>query len=159
TTMMTVMFFPETAMIAMTAMSSKALVYMKESFSHRTLVLYEATALRESREKDEGDMTSYFLRSLLSEGRLVYPVTVRDKTEGFVTRTIVKEGPTNCIVTTTSLSLHSENETRMLTIPTNDTAIQTRAVMLRVAQGQQQEPDLYAWRDLQLWLEHAEHRV
>src|SRR5262249_15461917 len=94
-----------------------------------------------------------------SEGRLVYPVTIRDKTEGFVTKTIVKEGPTNCIVTTTSLSLHSENETRMLTIPTNDTATQTRAVMLRVAQGQQQEPDLQAWRDLQLWLEQAEHRV
>jgi phage/plasmid primase-like uncharacterized protein len=160
TTMITVKFFPDTAAIAMTAMSSKALVYMKEEFSHRTLVLYEATALRESREKDDGDMTSYFIRSLLSEGRIVYSVTVRDKHERFVTRTIVKEGPMNCIVTTTSLSLHGENETRMLSIPTNDTQAQTKAVMLRVAQGaSQQAPDLRDWHALQLWLEQAEHRV
>jgi phage/plasmid primase-like uncharacterized protein len=159
TTTMTLKFFPETAVIAMTAMSSKALVYMKDSFAHRTLVLYEAVAMRESREKDDGDMTAYFIRTLLSEGRIVYPVTVRDKDEGFVTKTIVKEGPTNCIVTTTSLSLHGENETRMLAIPTNDTAEQTKAVMVRVAQGQPQEPDLGAWLDLQRWLEQADHRV
>lgn len=102
---------------------------------------------------------AYFIRTLLSEGRIVYPVTVRDKNEGFVTKTIVKEGPTNCIVTTTSMSLHGENETRMLAIPTNDTAEQTKAVMVSVAKGQPQDQDLGAWLDLQRWLEQAEHRV
>ena len=58
-------------------MSERALVYSTEEYAHRTLVVYEVTALREG---VEDDLTSYFIRSLLSEGRFVYPVTVRTKT-------------------------------------------------------------------------------
>jgi len=42
-------------------MSEKALVYMKEDFAHRTLVLYEAVALREEREKTESNQTAYIV--------------------------------------------------------------------------------------------------
>ena len=59
--------FPASAVIVMTAMSEHALIYMRESFAHRTLVLYEATALREGREKNEGNQTAMFIRTLLSE--------------------------------------------------------------------------------------------
>jgi hypothetical protein len=48
--------FPSSAV--MTAMSEHALIYMRQSFAHRTLVLYEATALREGREKNEGNQTA-----------------------------------------------------------------------------------------------------
>jgi hypothetical protein len=71
--------FPASAVIVMTAMSEHALIYMRESFAHRTLVLYEATALREGREKNEGNQTAMFIRTLLSEGRLVYPTVQKDK--------------------------------------------------------------------------------
>ena len=60
-------------------MSERALVYSPEQYSHRTLIVYEVVALREG---VEDDMTSYFVRSLLSEGRINYPVTVRDKDGG-----------------------------------------------------------------------------
>ena len=100
-------FFPDASYIEMTAMSERALVYMKDDFSHRTLVLFEAVALREQREKTESNMTAYFVRSLLSEGRISYPVTVRDKDGNFTTKTIIKNGPTNLILTTTATSLHA----------------------------------------------------
>jgi hypothetical protein len=47
----TLKFFPEDAFIFMTAMSEKALVYDDRSFVHCTIVLVEAVALREQREK------------------------------------------------------------------------------------------------------------
>jgi phage/plasmid primase-like uncharacterized protein len=156
----TLKFFPDTALIKITAMSEKGLIYMREVFAHRTLVIYEATALREQREKNEGNLTAYLVRSLLSEGRISYPVTVRDKELGFVTKTIVKEGPTNCILTTTATELHGENETRMLSIPTNDTPQQTKAVMRRLAQGKSDAAiDFKPWHDLQEWLATQKNQV
>jgi hypothetical protein len=152
-------FFPLAAYIEMTAMSERALVYMKEDFAHRTLVLFEAVALREQREKTESNLTAYFVRSLLSEGRISYPVTVRDKDGGFVTKHIVKTGPTNIILTTTATSLHGENETRMISLPTNDSAAQTRAVLLQLAGGGSGAADLGEWHALYEWLRGAEHRV
>ncbi|WHZ27564.1 MAG: DNA primase [Nitrospira sp.] len=159
TTETTLKFFPATAYISMTAMSERALIYMKDDFQHRTLVIFEAVALREEREKNESNLTAYFVRSLLSEGRIAYPVTVRDKQEGFVTKTIVKEGPTNVILTTTSTELHGENETRLLSLPTNDSPEQTKAVMRRLAEGMSHEVNVQEWHALQNWLAVAEHRV
>lgn len=159
TTETTLKFFPPTAYLTLTAMSERALIYMKDDFKHKTLVIFEAVALREEREKNENNLTAYFVRSLLSEGRISYPVTVRDKNEGFVTKTIVKEGPTNVILTTTATELHGENETRLLSIPTNDSQSQTRAVMLRLAEGRQRAIDLQEWHKLQDWLSKAECRV
>jgi hypothetical protein len=154
----TLKFFPRGAYIPMTAMSEHALVYMKEDFAHRTLVLFEAVALREQREKTESNLTAYFVRSLLSEGRISYPVTQRDRDGHFVTTTIVKNGPTNIVLTTTALSLHGENETRMLSLPTNDSAEQTRAVLRQLARPAE-VVDLDEWQQLQEWLESAERRV
>lgn len=45
-------FFPDDAVIVFTAMSQRALVYSKRDFQHRTLVVYEATGLREGAEDD-----------------------------------------------------------------------------------------------------------
>ena len=110
-------FFPDEAVITMTAMSERALIYMEDDFAHRTPVLFEAVALREEREKTESNLTAYIVRSLLSEGEIRYPVAGRDESGKTVTRWIVKKGPTNFIVTTTAASLHGENETRMLSLP------------------------------------------
>lgn len=156
----TLKFFPKTQYISMTAMSERALIYMKEDFKHRTLVIYEAVALQEQRETRESNLTAYFVRSLLSEGRIAYPVTVRDKDSGgFITKTIVKEGPTNIILTTTATELHVENETRLLSLPTDDSQEQTRAVMKRLAEGPAPNPDFTEWHALQIWLASAERRV
>ena len=149
-------FFPPEAYLEFTAMSERALVYSTEEYAHRTLVVYEVTALREG---VEDDMTSYFVRSLLSEGRIDYEVTVRGKDGGFTTKKIVKEGPTNLIFTTTKTRVHAENETRILSLATDDSREQTARVLLELADESNGDSDLEQWRDLQRWLADAEHRV
>jgi hypothetical protein len=86
-------FFPDEAVITMTAMSERALIYMEDDFVHRTLVLFEAVALREEREKTESNLTAYIVRSLLSEGEIRYPVAVRGADGKTVTDWIKKKGP------------------------------------------------------------------
>jgi hypothetical protein len=158
TTQTTAGFFPRAALIEMTGMSEKALVYSTESYEHRTIVLYEATALREAVE--DTNHTAYFVRSLLSEGRLEYPVTMRDRETGeYVTKTVVKNGPTNLIVTTTKTKVHAENETRLLTVNTDDSRDQTKRVLAALADERSSVVDLAEWHALQSWLQQAEHRV
>jgi len=153
-------FLPPSAFIEITAMSERALVYSTEDFRHRTLIVYEAVALREAREIAESNLTAYFIRSLLSEGRIAYPVTVRDKDGNHVTKVIVKEGPTNLVLTTTATRLHGENETRMISLPTDDSAEQTGRVLRRLAdEDEAPAVDFGPWHELQRWLEGAEHRV
>jgi 5S rRNA maturation endonuclease (ribonuclease M5) len=153
----TMRFFPREAVITMTAMSQRALIYSTEEYAHRTLVVYEAVALREG---VEDDLTSYYIRSLLSEGRIEYPVTVRDKEGSFTTKTIVKEGPTNLIVTTTQTQIHAENETRVLSITTDDSRDQTARVLRALAEETEPTVDLDEWVALQRWLAaHGERRV
>jgi hypothetical protein len=149
-------FFPSEAYLEFTAMSERALVYSPEQYSHRTLIIYEVVALREG---VEDDMTSYFVRSLLSEGRIKYPVTVRDKDGNFTTQTIIKEGPTNIIFTTTKTKVHAENETRILSLGTDDSREQTARVLRELADEGHGGSDLSEWQDLQRWLATAEHRV
>jgi Domain of unknown function (DUF3854) len=149
-------FFPPWSYLEFTAMSEKALVYSTEEYAHRTLVVYEVVALREG---VEDDMTSYFIRSLLSEGRIDYEVTVRDADGGFTTKHIVKEGPTNLIFTTTKTKVHAENETRILSLGTNDSREQTARVLREMADEGRKLGDLSVWQDLQRWLASAVHRV
>ncbi len=148
-------FFPSDAVIVFTAMSEKALIYSEQEFKNRTLVVYEITALREG---VEDDLTSYFVRSLLSEGRLDYEVTVRAKDGNYTTKRITKEGPTNLIFTTTKTRVHPENETRVLSLETDDSSAQTARVLLELAKdGALPKPA--EWIKLQRWLETADHEV
>jgi hypothetical protein len=65
---------------------------------------------------------------------------------------IIKQGPTNFIVTTTAASLHGENETRMLSLPTDDSAAQTTSIMKAIAVGQRPEADFSEWHALARWI-------
>jgi hypothetical protein len=69
-----------------------------------------------------------------------------------VPKLIEREGPTGLIVTTTSLRLHPENETRMLSLTVTDTREQTAAVFRALANAGSQGLDLSSWRALQAWL-------
>ncbi len=158
-----VRLFPEEAVYTMTAMSERALVYLDEDLAHRTIVLYEAAALREGREKAEDNQTAYIVRSLLSEGRIEYPTVVRGDDGTMRTIKLVKEGPTNLVTSTTSISLHPENETRMFSLPSDDTKAQTKAVMIGSADDDDLAdgtgPDLGDWLEFQRWLAGANRRV
>ena len=113
------------------------------------IVLYEVTGMREN---DDDDMTAYLVRTLLSEGRLDYEVTVKDQTGSPTTVHIVKEGPTGLIFTTTQATVHHENETRLLSLNTDDSNEQTTRVMMQLASEAVDDVELGRWHDLQHWL-------
>src|ERR1700719_1550305 len=141
----TLKFFPPQAFYALTAMSDRALAYSSEPLRHRHLVIYEAAGMA-------SEIATYLIRSLLSEGCLRYE-TVEKTRNGLVPRLIEREGPTGLIVTTTSLRLHPENETRMLSLTITDTHVQTAAVFRALAQETNRaEIDLTRWQALQTWL-------
>ena len=60
-------FFPPEAVYCVTAISDRALAYTEAELKHRFLVIFEAAGMM-------GEFASYLIRSLLSEGRLVYEV-------------------------------------------------------------------------------------
>jgi hypothetical protein len=108
------------------------------------LVIYESAGL-------QGEMASYLVRSLLSEGRINY-VTVERGKDGLRSRRITRQGPTGLITTTTAVNLHPENETRLISLTVTDTPEQTRAVMLAHAQPARSESDHAEWHEFQTWL-------
>lgn len=147
-------FFPGSAVYALSSMSEHALAYSTEPLSHRFLILYEAAGL-------ESDFASYLLRSLLSEGCIRYETVEKVKGAGLQPRLIEREGPTGLIVTTTQVSLHPENETRLLSVPANDTPEQTAKIIRMIAceDGDRGDGDLAEWRDLQNWIAGQDNRV
>ena len=145
-------FFPEEAYYLLTAMSERALAYGTEPLSHRFLVLFEAAGL-------ESDFASYLVRSLLSEGCVRYETVEKGKDGDMRARLVERAGPTGLIVSTTSVALHPENETRLLSLAATDTPDQTKLVLSRLADEDFDEPDFARWHDLQVWLSSAEHRV
>ena len=142
--------FPDEAVYVLTAMSEHALVYGSESLEHRMLVIYEASGLG-------SDTGSYLIRSLISEGCIKYDTVEQNESGVFETRHVERKGPTGLILTTTALSLHPENETRMLSVPSDDTQAHTRMIMdeiaIRAASGDAGviSPDP-AFPALQTWL-------
>jgi hypothetical protein len=136
--------FPPSAYYCLSAMSERALAYDTEPLGHRMLVIYESAGL-------QGEMASYLVRSLLSEGRINY-VTVERGKDGLRSRRITRQGPTGLITTTTAVNLHPENETRLISLTVTDTPEQTRAVMLAPAQPARSESDHAEWHEFQTWL-------
>jgi len=142
-------FFPASAYFGRSGMSERALVYSDEDFRHRILYIVEADAVA-------GDgLGAYFLRTLVSENRLVYETVEKDGGR-LVTRVIEKPGPTGVILTTTSLRLHPENETRMLALTVSDEPRLTRQIMRAIARRDDElvsgDPPAQ-WSALQRWLE------
>ena len=147
-------FFPDDAYHALTGMSERALAYGEEPLKHRFLVIFEAAGL-------QGDFGTYLLRSLLSEGRLVYEFVEKTR-DGLRTRRIEREGPIGLLLTTTAIRLHPENETRMLSLTVTDTPAQTRAVLAALAEdgaGAAGDIDMAPWHALQTWLRGGTHVV
>jgi hypothetical protein len=144
-------FFPPSAFYALSAMSERALAYSEEPLKHRFLVIYEAAGM-------QGDLASYLLRSLLSEGCVRYEMVDKTK-DGMKARLIHRDGPTGLLLTTTALALHPENETRIFSLNVTDTCEQTRSVLVEMTRENRQAVDFGIWHALQSWLESAEHRV
>jgi hypothetical protein len=147
-------FFPPDAYFVRTGMSERAIIYSTEDYRYRFIIIFEAAGMN-------SDLMSYLIRTLLSEGRVVYEVVEKTKA-GLQPRRIEKEGPTGLITTTTAPKLHPENETRLLSLGVIDTPDQTRAVMQALAadDAAKVNPVNYApWHALQAWLAAGERQV
>jgi len=145
-------FFPASAYYTLSAMSERALAYSKEPVKHRFLVMVEAAGMN-------SDFASYLIRSLLSEGRIRYE-TVERTPEGLKARLIEREGPTGLLVTTTRVSLHPENETRLFSLLISDTDDQTGRILHAMAdEGDDNKVDMERWHALQTWLDGGNNIV
>jgi hypothetical protein len=118
--------FPKSAYYILSSLSEKALIYLEEPLVHRILIIYEQPGA-------SSEFLSYIIRSLLSEGQIRY-VTVENTDNGIKPREIIKEGPTGFITTTTSINLHPENETRMLSLSIRDDSKQTQRIIGSIAE-------------------------
>ncbi len=143
-------YFPPSAYYVLSGMSEHALVYDDAPLVHRMLVIYEAQGMA-------GDLTTYFIRSLLSEGRIRYVTVIKTK-DGPKPKLIDRAGPTGLLTTTTAVHLHPENETRIISATVTDTADQTRAIMLAQA-GLAPAAHAGPWHALQAWLETTTARA
>src|SRR5262249_26646331 len=74
---------------------------------------------------------------------------------------LVKEGPTGLLMTTTATSTDVELETRCISLRTDDSPEQTRAIFKAIAAQEKviEVVDLTLWHDLQLWLEEQDPEV
>jgi predicted transcriptional regulator len=150
-------FFPREAVLSFTMLSEKALLYFEQDFCHMILSMGEAAGSEEQQIQD------YLLRELMSDGKLRYPVTVKTK-DGLATHIIEKNGPVCFLVTTTKHALHHENETRMLSIEVDDSADQTSAVLLKIAETEGLNSKIRSeqyvqWQNFQRWLALGNCRV
>lgn len=144
----TIRFFPDEAVVEMTAMSERVLIYSEDEYAHRTILMLEASGLQ-----DEESMQAYLLRTLLSEGKITYQCTVKGEDGQYTAVKIEKSGPTNLILTTTKDQIHRENETRMLSLMTDDSSDQTRRIFKSIADEERHEFNRQPWLELQAWLE------
>ena len=106
-------------------------------------------------------MFSYCIRTLQSEGTLTYDYVAKAASGKLETLHVQVDGPIGLVTTTTATGLHAENETRLLTLHTNDGAQQTERVInanaavagdpaLAATQRQQTFDD---WHALYRWIE------
>ena len=147
---------PEAAIIQVSSSSPKALAYFggEDPDALRGKIIYvpEAQILAAQREgATEGDF-AIMLRTLVSEGRLVYQTVVTQDHGPAETITILKHGPIAAIVTT-ARTVDPELRTRVLVSDTDESGAQTVAIVKRILSAPEAKPNLQPWLDLQEWLE------
>jgi hypothetical protein len=151
-----VQLFPAEAAMTRTSSSERSIIYSDEPLSHRMLIFYEAAGM-------ESDFLMYIIRSLLSEGHIIYETTEKGDDGEIRSRLIEREGPTGLIITTTKIAWHPENETRVISITADDSPEQTAAIMRaqgqQAAQGRPAMPDLSEWHALQTYISLSRTQV
>jgi len=121
--------FPKDTYIELTGLSPKSLIYLKEEFKHKFLIIFEVHGFRDD------DYTEHLIRTLLSENKITYAVVEKNNNDGHETKIIEREGPTGLITTTTLSNIHDENETRLFSITLDEKSDQTKDIKLNIAKS------------------------
>jgi hypothetical protein len=145
---------PDGGVFQMTASSPKALIYTDVDFRHKTIILSECDSLVGL----VGNAAS-LVRSIIEDSRTIFDVVEKDPETGhYVTRRVIKDGPTG-LITTGVRELEFQLGTRMLVAHLSDSPEQTAAVLRAEAaiaegHGPQLDADARArFHDFQHWLE------
>ena len=151
--------FPPEAYYKLTASSPRALIYTREDFRHRTVVLEECDSI-----PAEGSAASA-IRSLVNDAVMSYETVEKDPETGeFQTRKITKDGPTG-MITTGVRALDVQMATRLLSCTLADSPAQTREVLraqAKAAQGQTAvlpQAEIEKFHSYQRWLAAKDSRV
>lgn len=111
---------PGSAVREITSFSETALNYSRD-FKHRVFYL---------QERDSSPQGVHQIRTLISEGKLIREITMRNGPE-LTTQTFVAEGPIAAISTTTRDQLQIDDETRHFSVWTDDSEEQTKRIVER----------------------------
>jgi hypothetical protein len=150
----TLELIPSESVIRFSGASPKALAYFggpgPNVFRGKIIYIPEA-AFFTDRHGVESEFT-VMLRTLISEGRVVYSfVSVREGQDP-VTVTMVKNGPIAAIITT-ARDVDPELKTRTLVNDADETGEQTVAIVKRILSDlRTPRPNLQPWLDFQWWL-------
>lgn len=111
--------FPEESVLSLTSFSKLALQYMFD-LSHKIIIQTEE---HPANDPDYWEIDSQF-RQLISEGEISRAIVEKDPaTNKMVTNIYKVTGPIAYGSTTTQAAINEENESRLLALQTNDTAI------------------------------------
>ena len=151
-------FVPRQVYWALTGMSERVLLYGNKPLAHRICVVYEQDGLGDNK------FLIYVVRSLLSEGRVAYETLVKDKEGNQQAVTIEREGPTSFLSSTTDVVTEAQFETRVFSLPVDDTAEQTKSILVeqgKAAAGRIKRAtvNFEAWHALYMWLRWSQHEV
>ena len=120
---------PEEDVLQATNITPNALYYMPPGFLVHKLVVVGERAHANAGDQADAANASLALREMLSRGRLDKFVPMRGDDGTMKTQHITQEGPIAYVDTTTQQDIFEEDATRMLSLCTNETPKQTRAVM------------------------------
>lgn len=119
---------PETAVLKATSISPNALYYLTPgSLRHRIVVLAER--YHPTKDRGESANATLYLREMISSGELRKVVTMQSADGGFESVEIVQEGPISLIQTTTQRDVFEEDLNRMIVMATDETRVQTAAIL------------------------------
>ena len=132
-----------------------------DAYKHRAIYVPEAVALSKS-DKTDNEMADA-LRTLISEGRIVYKTVVAEKNESGQevrrTKAIIKNGPIALITTSARDNVDPEMLTRMLVSNADESPATTAKIMDRIRKRRKGVPipreswtDTRLWRDFEEWL-------
>jgi hypothetical protein len=153
----TLPFIPWDAWIQISGASPKSLPYYggddPDALKHKIVYIPEAVILAKKPGESDNDFT-VMLRTLISEGRLVYQTVVTDPASGRrETETIVKNGPIAAIFTT-ARDVDHELKNRVLVQDADERGEQTVAIVESALSEDDDDGllDYQPWLDLQYWL-------
>jgi len=135
-------FLPNDCVVEITSGSGASWNYLQKDLKHKIVYLQEENT-------SAGNV--HPARLLISENQLVRMVSVRVKGKGWRTERHVTQGPVACISTTTKNQLTVDDETRHISVFTDDSAEQTKRI-LKAQLGQKSEltdDELETWHSVQ----------